>query len=337
MYTIPVLAVHQRANVALTGARLHRIVVALLNRLVHYMYRPHANSSADADYASARWHAVLGIALNILRRQRRELLPYAEVASHFLIRGQHDLGLQTVPLAKIVGSQGRYADFDRHFLPRSTHTAERWKSVSRAHHRNVELPPVELYKLGGIYFVADGNHRISVARYAGQIDITARVTEISIDVPLTPDLELSDLVLKEEQGDFFEWTNLAQLRPGCAIEVTELGGYLELIRHINWQRSCLAVQRDTEVTAQEAVLDWYDTVYLPLVETIRAGALLRSFSDRTETDLYIWVMEHGQELLEQKATRRAGWRLSTSREWLAALRRRMGRTRGSSGSPGKST
>jgi hypothetical protein len=260
--------------------------------------------------------------MDIVRLQNRTLLSYNEVASHFLIRGQHDLGLQNVPLAKIVGSQGRYADFDRRFLPRSTHTAARWKSVSLARARSIELPPVELYKLGGIYFVADGNHRISVARYSGQLEITARVTEVSIDVPLTPDLELADLVLKEEQSDFFEWTDLARLRPGCAIEVTELGGYLELIRHINWQRACLVVQRDAEVSAREAVLDWYDTVYLPLVETIRASALLRSFPDRTETDLYIWVMDHGLELLERKAHRGVRRNLSASLVRLTGWRRR---------------
>lgn len=281
-----------------------------------------SDTNADSEYASARWRAILQQALDALRRQNRPLLPFSEVASHFLVRGQHDLGLQNVPLAKIVGSQGRYADFDRSFLPRSTHTAERWKSVSRARARNIELPPVELYKLGGVYFVADGNHRISVARYSGQIDITAWVTEVTIDVPLTPDLELADLVLKEEQGDFFEWTDLAQLRPGCTIEVTELGGYLELIRHINWQRACLAVQREAEVTAQEAVLDWYDTVYLPLVETIRASGQLHSFPGRTETDLYVWMMDHGQALLAKKATHGVRRRFSASIVRLTPWRRR---------------
>jgi len=287
------------------------------------MHRPLAETGADADYAGARWQAGLRLVVDTLRRQRHDLLPYEAVASRLLVRGQLDRGLQTVPLAKIIGSQGRYADFDRRFLPRSTHTAERWKSISRARARNLELPPVELYKLGEIYFVADGNHRVSVARYAGQLDIEARVTELTIDVPLTPKLKLADLVRKEEQSDFFEWTNLAQLRPGCAIEVTELGGYLDLIRHINWQRACLAVQRKADVSSDEAVADWYDTVYLPLVETIRASGLLRSFPDRTETDLYIWVMEHGQELLEQKAARGVKRRLSSWLGRLATLRQRM--------------
>jgi len=39
------------------------------------------------------------------------------------------------------------------------------------------LPPVELYKLGKDYFVADGNHRVSVARYLGVAAVDAVVTE----------------------------------------------------------------------------------------------------------------------------------------------------------------
>lgn len=267
------------------------------------MFRDYTLDSPNLDFAEARRRALLALIRDTLRRQQRELLPYSAVASRFLIRGQIARGIRLVPLAQIIGSQGRYEDFDRSFLPRNERTAERWKRLSAARSNNVDLPPVELYKLGAIYFVADGNHRVSLARYLGQPDIQAQVTEVIIDVPLNVDLELADLVGKEEQGDFFEWTDLARLRPGCAIEVTELGGYLELIRHINWQRACLSVLRDHDVSGEDAVLDWYDTVYLPLVSTIRSSGLLAAFPDRTETDLYLWVMERGQELLQHPPAR----------------------------------
>ena len=205
-----------------------------------------------------------------------------------------------MPLANIVGSQGRYRDFDRSFLPRTPQTAERWKHVNRARRDNVELPPVELFKLSNVYFVVDGNHRVSVARRAGQVDIRARVIELEIDVPLSPQLAMTDMIRVEEQSDFFAWTELEQLRPGSQIEVTELGGYLELIRHINWQRACLSTIRGDTVSSDEAVVDWYDTVYTPLVTAIRASHVLRTFPTRTEADLYLWVMEHGQELLDRR-------------------------------------
>ena len=54
---------------------------------------------------------------------------------------------------------------------------ERWKRVDLAFHRDQVLPPVSLYKLGDAYFVEDGNHRVSVARYHGAEWIEADVTE----------------------------------------------------------------------------------------------------------------------------------------------------------------
>jgi hypothetical protein len=33
-------------------------------------------------------------------------------------------------------------------------------------------------------------------------------------------------------------------------------------------------------------------VYLPIVRTIRDQDILEEFPDRTETDLYLWVIEH---------------------------------------------
>jgi hypothetical protein len=41
------------------------------------------------------------------------------------------------------------------------------QAVDRAFHRGLDLPAVRLYKVGISYFVEDGNHRVSVARYQG--------------------------------------------------------------------------------------------------------------------------------------------------------------------------
>jgi hypothetical protein len=83
-----------------------------------------------------------------------------------------------VDLEKIVGSVGRSRDFDRYFMPLRAAAGERWKRVDLAFYRDRALPPVSLYKLGDAYFVEDGNHRISVARYHGVPDVEADVTEL---------------------------------------------------------------------------------------------------------------------------------------------------------------
>lgn len=75
------------------------------------------------------------------------------------------------------GSVGRCGSFDVGFLPVCSCSAERWKRVYRAFLGGNALPPVELYNLGGAYFVVDGNHRVSVTRYRGAAAVYALVTE----------------------------------------------------------------------------------------------------------------------------------------------------------------
>jgi hypothetical protein len=87
-------------------------------------------------------------------------------------------GMRTVEVKKIVGSIGRCRDFDESFLPVKVSMSGRWGRVDRAYHQGVELPAVSLYKIGDAYFVRDGNHRVSVARYHGVVAIDAEVVEI---------------------------------------------------------------------------------------------------------------------------------------------------------------
>lgn len=111
-------------------------------------------------------------------RQCNCLLPFDRSQLRGALRSQRYVGLQTVPLDQIVGSEGRFREFDRAFFPRQTHTMERWLSLAKAHYQAVALPPVDLIKVGDRYFVTDGNHRISVARAQGQTFIDAQVVEV---------------------------------------------------------------------------------------------------------------------------------------------------------------
>jgi hypothetical protein len=97
---------------------------------------------------------------------------------------QHYLGLRTVPLARIVGSEGRCGDFDASFNPRQSATLERWLSVYSAICQGIGLPPVSLIEIRGAYFVRDGHHRISVAHKLGKIDVDAEVTAWDVSGPV---------------------------------------------------------------------------------------------------------------------------------------------------------
>ena len=224
--------------------------------------------------------------------ERNELLPFHAVRERIPIRGQHYIGLQQVPVEQIVGSLGRYRDFDRAFLPRQARTRSRWVSIDSAHYEATNLPPVDLYKVGEIYFVRDGNHRVSVARERGQEFVDAYVIEIEIPVPLTKDDDLDDLDLKAEYVAFIQCTRLDDLRPQAVIELTLPGEYERLLEHISVHRWYLGEGRGIEVPYDEAVASWFDNVFSPMVALIVDHQLEKDFPDRTQADLYLWIIEY---------------------------------------------
>ena len=132
---------------------------------------------AEVDFGRARRRAFYGRLAARLRRECGRLLAFDEVGKGRLAYNKRRLGLKEVDVSKIVGSVGRHEAFDRGFMPTKASLAERWKSVDRAFHRGQELPAVRLYKVGEVYYVEDGNHRVSVARYQGVETIEADVIE----------------------------------------------------------------------------------------------------------------------------------------------------------------
>jgi hypothetical protein len=114
--------------------------------------------------------------------------------------------MQVVPIEKIVGSEGRYRDFNKTFLPRHNFLRGRWEKVDRAHLKDIVLPPIKLYQIGDYYFVRDGNHRVSVAKSQGVGAIDAEVIEVKSDISLDENVkieELKETVLKFEKDEFF--------------------------------------------------------------------------------------------------------------------------------------
>ena len=170
------------------------------------------------------------------------LLSFDQVTELLRDRQEIDRGTQLIPIASIVGSVGRYRDFDRAFLPLSGADAERWKRLDIAYNELRSLPPIDVYKIGGVYFVRDGNHRVSVAKANGLTDIEANVTEVDSRVPLTPDVDVDDLLIKGEYAHFLEMTGLDDSRPQQDIALTEPGRYRILLEHIEVHRYYLGVQ-----------------------------------------------------------------------------------------------
>ncbi len=252
------------------------------------MIHKYATNDFERAYRKAFWRKVT----SWLTRAPNTLLPFYEVRERMPIKGQHYLGLQHVPIERIVGSLGRYRDFDRVFLPRQSHTRSRWINIDKAHYEDVNLPPVELIKMGEIYFVKDGNHRVSVAREWEQEFIDAYVTEIVVPVPLTTDMDADDLELQKELAVFLERTRLDEYDPDIALYSRTPGQYTILLEHITFHQWLLGEQRQKEVNIEEAAASWYTNVYQPLVIVIEEQGILRTFPKLSITDLYLWLVKY---------------------------------------------
>jgi hypothetical protein len=258
-----------------------------------------SDGRAQVDFVTARRKAFWNEVVSFLSGRSNRLLAWDDVRDRLRVRGQIYRGLQAVPVEKIVGSVGRYRDFDRAFLPAQDRTADRWRSIARAHYDEVGLPPVKLYQIGEVYFVLDGNHRVSVARERGMAFVDAELVEAQARVPVEGDLDADNLEIKGEYGDFLERTRLDELRPDQRVDFTIAGGYERLLEHIAVHRHFLGLEQQRSISPDEAVCDWYDAVYCPLVQIIRGRNILKDFPNRTEADLYLWVMDHQHYLRER--------------------------------------
>ncbi len=254
---------------------------------------------ARADFQTARRKAFWRRIGSWLFRGDNALLAFEEIRRQLHVQAQHEGGNREVPIDQIVGSVGRYRDFDRAFLPRQDRTHGRWESIDRAHHDGVGLPAIELYRIGETYFVKDGNHRVSVARERGQRFIDARVIVIEAPAPIASADDLMDWIRDQDALAFHAKTRISHLRPGTRIELTLPGQYEKLLEHIETHRWYLGVENARELSWDEAVQSWYDRVYLPTVEAIRASGALPDFPHRSEADLYLWITEHHWYLHQQ--------------------------------------
>ena len=255
--------------------------------------------AADSDFNSARMKAFRDSIFSILSPEKTEMLSFYDIKSLIKPKAEFYKGIQCIPLDKIIGSEGRYQDFNRAFLPKREHLRNRWRSVNVAAIEDVYLPPIKVFKIGEAYFVRDGNHRVSVARQRGQMEIDAEVTEITSEIELTPDItitELRKMVITYELNRILEHSGLKDWINFEEIKFTASGRYEEILRHILGHQEYLTRKEGKSVDLKKAAHSWFMTVYLPVVDIILEEKLLDRFPERTEADLYVWVMKHWNDL-----------------------------------------
>ena len=256
---------------------------------------------AQEDFDSARFRAFRKAVLGTLTRRGRGLASMDAALEAAGMEGRSYAGIHEIPVDRVVGSAappGKVGDFDPGFLPIDRRLRDRWTRIYRAMVEGEELPPIDVYKVGDNYYVIDGHHRVSVARSLGRDVINARVIEVTTTAPLGPDIDAAALLGAAEYRQFLETTRIHELRPQARIEVSRLGRYDEILKHILGHRHFLELERGHEVSLPEAAASWYDNVYVPVAEVIRKHHVLEHFPGWTEADLYVEITRRWLELSE---------------------------------------
>lgn len=297
-------------------------------------------SSYDSreDFARARTKGRMQELLSTLQWKNNELLSFYEVTKLLKPKVETYRGIMPIPVEKIIGSEGRYHDFTPAFYPKKEMLRSRWQSIDDAHIRSVVLPPISVYKLGGFYFVRDGNHRVSVARAQGVEFIDAEVVELDSQIQLEPGMtgkQLVKRVVAYERERFLEEYCLDRFMDMNMVKFSSPGMYPEVINHILVHKYYINQNRKDEIPFDEAARSWYDNVFLPIVLQVREDGLLRAFPGRTYGDLYLWIVRHwdnlkhsGEEGVSIRTASRdfksrfgKGW----FRRWLSWMRERLSR------------
>jgi hypothetical protein len=141
---------------------------------------------AEAVIEGARdtWQERPGARVRRVRRLGAQPLPYLmDVHPEARNARPVQVGVRSIDVDDIAGTAvGGGAQRGGDFLPlkqfRGANWAGRWQRLRRAADRLESLPPIDVVKYGGKYWVVDGHNRVGLAKYMGQVDIDANITEL---------------------------------------------------------------------------------------------------------------------------------------------------------------
>jgi hypothetical protein len=238
------------------------------------------------------------LATRLKDEDTQELLPLPEVTRRLRQFEQHHVGIQPIPIRRIVGTVDRSRDFDREFLPRSPQIEDRWKRVERAFPDGT-FPPIVVYEVDGSYFLEDGHHRVAIAKQRGAEFIDAEITQLRTRSPLPPEADIGLLIHIEQERLFRDESGLREARPEASITLTRPHGYLELLELVRVHGYHLMKERGEVISDAEIAGDWYDRVYLPVMEAAREASLAELFTG-TDGDLFLWLHHHRLALYPER-------------------------------------
>jgi len=238
-------------------------------------------ADVENDFTRARRRQVLARLAQRLRREPDDvnlILPFDEVVAALGLTGERSLGLQTIRLDSVVGTVDSLRDFDRRFRPTSGRIRERWERLALAERRGESIPPIDVYRIGDLYFVKDGHHRVSIALATGRKTIDAYVTEVLTAVPAKGIRYRGDLLLKSYERIFLSRVPLPA-QAYVRIKVTDPWSYAELGEAVEaWGYRLMQHERKF-LDRAEVARRWFAEEFIPVTRILHAADLVGSSSD----------------------------------------------------------
>ena len=212
-------------------------------------------------------------------KKQENLKSFAEVQKEENAYNSVNLGIKEIPLGKIVGSVEKYSYFDKNFVPKNNIVKQRWISIYTAYMAETMLPPVILYKIKDDYYVYDGNHRVSVAKFLNFASIEAEVEEF------LPTKDTKDKVIYREHMFFEKETGIE------GIILSEPIKYKYLREEIESYTNLLSKRRNKEFTLKEGATKWYKEVFLPIKVLLEENNIEES-QKKNINDIFMFLLDH---------------------------------------------
>ncbi|MBR0032704.1 MAG: transcriptional regulator [Treponema sp.] len=260
------------------------------------------STQTEDDFSKARNKALFNEIQHFLNPDEATLISFSDIKKMLKPNNEVYKGMQVIPVKLIVGSEGRYQDFDNRFFPKRLHLKTRWEHIDMAHLNDIALPPISLYELGGVYFVRDGNHRVSVAKAKGIEFIDAEVVSLQSEIKLHPGDSLQKMtkqVIYYEKRVFYGETGFGDVTDYWCLDFSVTGQYDVIYNHILTHKYYINMNKSDEISMEEAIMSWFDTVYLPVIRIIESHKIMRLFKKRTKSDLYVWLIKYWDELKQK--------------------------------------
>ena len=257
------------------------------------------STETNEDFSKARNKALFNEVRHFLNHDEATLISFSDIKKLLKPKNETYLGMKTIPVKLIVGSESRYQDFDNRFFPKRMHLKVRWEHIDMAHIQDINLPPITLYELGGVYFVRDGNHRVSVAKAKGIEFIDAEVVSLQSEIKLNPGDSLKKMtkqVINYEKRQFYGMTGFGDVTDFWGLDFSVPGQYDVIYNHILTHKYYINMNKTEEISMDLAMISWFTTVYLPVIHVIDRHNIMKHFHGRTKSDMYVYIIKYWDEI-----------------------------------------